>query len=240
MYSQLASSALTELTQLEEETELDDAVYDDQEVPNSRQGQQHLVEAAGAEAGSALNALDAGPFQATVGAEVPAAASAASQITGAAGHLTIEQQEDGILTSSALPASLATLATAATAVTAVDAAGSKTGNATAPPGLQTVLFPGTLAEQDPANLIRQPEEQGHKAQAAFCPARAVTKKYALPPKVDHRWGPLKLCEKWVFRLRGYRKAHKPEDDGTLEEEESKERAQLNQQEGRATGMQCQK
>ena len=237
MYSQLAPSALTELTQFEEETELDDAVYDDQEASNSTRRQQGSV---GAESGSALSALNAGPFQATVDAEVPAAAAAASQITEAAGHLTSEQLEDGILASSTLPDSLATLATAASAVTAADAAGPKIDNATGPPGLQTEALPGTAAEQDSANLIRQPEEQGHKAQAAFCPARVVKKKYVLPPKVDHRWGPVKLCEKWVFRMRGYRNANKPEDDGALEEEEGKEQAQLNQQEGRATGVYCQK
>ncbi len=82
----------------------------------------------------------------------------------------------------------------------------------------------------------QPPGQGHKEQAAVCPAHVVKKKFVLPPKVDLRWGPVQLCEKWYFRLRGYRKAHKPEDEGVLEEEEGKEQAQLNQQEGRATGM----
>lgn len=236
-YSQLAPSALTEMTQPEEETELDDAIYDDQLSHNLTQGQERAVEAVRAEPASALNALNAGPVQATIDAEIPAAAAAASQVIEAAGHLTTEQHEDSILASSLLPDALATLATAAT-----DAAGSGTDHAAASSGLQTEVSPllvGVAAEQDPASLIRQPEGQGRKAQAVFCPARLVEKKYALPPKVDHRWGPLKLCEKWMFRLRGYRKAHKPEDDGAVEEEEGKQQAQLNQQEGRATGTFCQ-
>lgn len=246
-HAQLAPSALTELTQLEEETELDDSVYDDQisskAVP---QGQQLVVDGAGAEAGSALKALNAGPVQATVDAKAPAAAAAASRITKAAGHLSTEQHTDGILTTSVLSDSLATLATAATATTAVDAADPASANATvaAPSGLQAkvspLLPPTAAAGQNPESLVRQPEGQGHKGQAAFSPAHVVKKKYVLPPRVDHRWGPLRLCEKWVFRLMGYRKAHKPEDDGVAEEEEGKEQAQLNQQEGRATGRCCQK
>lgn len=245
-HTQLASSALTELTQLEEETEFDDAVYDDQisrkAVP---QGQQLVVEGPGAEAGSALKALNAGPVQATLDAKAPVAAAAASEITKAAGHLPTEQHTDGILTSSVLSGSLATLATAASATTAVDA-GPTPDNATvaAPSGLQPkvapLLSPTAAAGQNPESLIRQPEGQGRKAQAALSPAHVVKRKYVLPPKVDHRWGPLRLCEKWVFRLMGYRKAHKPEDDGVAEEEEGKEQAQLNQQEGRATGMYSQK
>lgn len=246
-HTQLASSALTELTQLEEETELDDAVYDDQMSSKAvPQGQQPVVEGGGAEAGSALKALNAGPVQATVDAELPAAAAAASRITKATGHLSSEHHTDGILTTSVLSDSLANSATAATAPTAVGAAGSNTDNATvaAHSGLQAKVSPllshKAAAGQHPAGLFRQPEGQGHKAQAAFSPAHVVRKKYVLPPKVDHRWGPLKLCEKWVFRLMGYRKAHKPEDDGVAEEEEGEQQAQLNQQEGRATGMCCQK
>ena len=238
-YSQLASSALTELTQLAEETELDDSVYDEQIPMQAAPSNSNLVvDESGTESRSALQALNAGPVQATVDAEVPAATVAASQIASAADHLTTGQHMDGGLASSVPPDSLATLATATTASTAVAAAGTDlhTGNVSAAVHTEVLLSDKPTPEQNLDGLNMQPLGQGHKEQAAFCPAHVVKKKFVLPPKVDLRWGPVQLCEKWYFRLRGYRKAHKPEDEGVLEEEEGKEQAQLNQQEGRATGM----
>jgi len=236
-YSQLASSALTELTQLEEETELDDAVYDEQiPMQPAPSNLKHVVDESGTESRSALQALNGGPVQATLDAEVPAATVAASQIANAADHLTTGQHMDGGLASSVPPDSLATLGTATTASTAVAAAGTDlhTGSVSAAVYTEVLPLDKPAPEQNLGGL--QPSGQGHKEQAAFCPAHVVKKKFVLPPKVDLRWGPVQLCEKWYFRLRGYRKAHKPEDEGVLEEEEGKEQAQLNQQEGRATGM----
>ena len=243
-YSQLASSALTELTQLAQETELDDAVYDEQiPMQATPSNSKRVVDESGTESKSALQALNAGPVQATLDAEVPAATVAASQIAKAADHLITGQHMDGGLASSVPPDSLATLATATTASAAVAAAGTDlhTGDVSAAIHAEVLpsdkLVPDKLVpEQKLDGLNMQPSGQGHKEQAAFCPAHVVKKKFVLPPKVDLRWGPVQVCEKWYFRFRGYRKAHKPEDEGVLEEEEGKEQAQLNQQEGRATGM----
>ena len=143
---------------------------------------------------------------------------------------------DGGLASSVPPDSLATLATVTTASTAVAAAGTDLHTAHVSAAVHTEVLPADKPAPDQNLDGLQPSGQGHKEQAAFCPAHVVKKKFVLPPKVDLRWGPVQLCEKWYFRLRGYRKAHKPEDEGVLEEEEGKEQAQLNQQEGRATGM----
>lgn len=244
-YSELASSALTELTQLEQETELDDAVYDEQ-IPN-RAASQLTLEQSGPDFGSALQAMNAGPIQARFHAEVPAAAVVASQTADAADHLTTGQQLDACLATSVPSDSLAMLATAATATTAVAAAGN--GSHTAPTGPATAGITNAVqrevvstasgivaAESNPAGLNRSPQGQGHKEQATFCPAHVVKKKVMLPPRVDQRWGPEKLCEKWYHRIRGISKANKPKDEGFPEEEVAgKEQAQLNQQEGCATG-----
>lgn len=248
-YSQLASSALTELTQLEEETELDDAVYDDQ-IPTqaASPSSQPIVDGPATKPFSAFQAINAGPIQATLDAEVPAAVVATSQTAQAADHLITGQQVDSGLASSVPPDSLATLATATTAATAVAAAGTGLNaghaTATATPAVQPTHLPSetdtAAAPPNPEHLARQQQGQGRKQQAAFSPAVVAKKKYVLPPRVDQRWGPVKLCEKWYFRLRGYRKAHKPEDEGVVEEEEGKQQAQLNQQEGRATGVHYQK
>ncbi|DBA75192.1 TPA: hypothetical protein ACH3X1_010497 [Trebouxia sp. C0004] len=237
-YSQLASSALTELTQLAEETELDDAVYDEQILTQAPQSNSNrVVDESGTESRSALRALNAGPVQATLDAEVPAATVAASQTGNTADHLTTGQHMDGGLASSVPSDSLATLATATTASAAVAAAGTDlhTGDVSAAVHTEVLRSDKPAPEKNLDGLHMQPSGPGHKEQAAFCPAHVVKKKFVLPPKVDLRWRPVQLCEKWYFRLRGYRKAHKPEDEGVLEEEEGKEQAQLNQQEGRASG-----
>lgn len=239
-YSELASSALTELTQLEQETELDDAVYDEQICTKAASAASQLVaDQSGPESGSALQGLNAAPIQASVNAVVPAAVMAASQTATAADHLTTGQHMDGGLATSVPSDSLATLATSSTAATAVAPAANGLNTAPATSAVQAeLLSPVLVADSNPVGLSRQPQGQGHKQQATFCPAVVVKKKIVLPPRVDNRWGPVKAYEKWYHRVRGYGKAHKAEDEGLPEEEDpEKEQAQLNQQEGRATGVQ---
>ena len=227
-YSQLAPSALTELAQLQEETELDDAVYDDQ-IPAS-DGQPRQAQ-------TALQGTQAGPIQATVNIEVPAAAAAASQEAAAADDLTHAQHNDGILASSVPPDSLATLATAAPAATAV---AQTTSNSTTAVQQPASLLPAA-AEATAAGQGRRAQGQGHQQPTAFCPAELTPKRVVLPPQVDRRWGPVKLWERWWDRLRGHAKSKKGIDaDAELEpeapeKEQAQKQAQLNQQEARATG-----
>ena len=231
-YSQLAPSALTELAQLQQDTELDDSVYDNQ-IPN-RNGQ------LGQKAQTALQGMLAGPVQATVDAEVPAAAAAASHEAHAADQ-GLTGQQDGALAASVPPDSLATLATAATAATAVaaDTSIDPSNQCSIPQALLPLQSTAaTTQEATMGQQARLGQVQGHQQPSAFCPGQLVPKKIVLPPRVDLRWGPIKLGERWVSRLRGHGKADKASDQNKQPEIDAlgKEHAQLNQQEARATGQ----
>lgn len=242
-YSEIASSALSEIAQLEHETELDDAVYDDQ-IPSGARSAAHTP---GQLVGSALQDANAGPVHAKLSAAAPAAAAAtASQVTDAANKLSTGQQLDSSLAAPVFfdPLTMpATATTAATAVAPTDAATVHPADTVTAADIQIQsLLPcrdtGYVNTPTQPNSVRQVSGQGLKHRAAFSPAVVQKKKLGLPPRVDLRWGPIKVCERWYDRLIGLKKAHKTKVEDVPEEEEgpAKQQAQLNQQEGRMTGV----
>lgn len=229
-YSQLADSALTELTQLEEEAEIDDAIYD-QQLPT------------GAHSASALQGTEAGPFQAQLESELPTALAAAKQaVDSVATTPSCVEQLDST-----------TRDDTATAVAASTTANRTSCDAASPPSshtemqhqesLQRAGLSSRETAQDSSNLQsqqQQPARQNAKSTitttaAVFVPAVVKKRKYVIPPAVDNRWGPEKACSRWLHKLRGGGNPQTGGDDLDSEAGDE-EQAQLNQQEGRSTGM----
>ena len=236
-YSEIAPSALTELAQLEQDTELDDTVYDDQ-IPS---GIRSAARMPGQEVGSTLQGANAGPVHATLSTTATVATAAASCMTDAANKLSTGQQLDSSLAAPAfsnpqtMPATATTAATAVAAISSSDSMPAADMHTQRLPPCQDTVNGNTPTQ--PILAQKQVPRQGYKHQAAFCPAVVQKKRLALPPSVDLRWGPIKLCDRWYDRLTGLKKAHKTKVEDVPEEDEgsAKQQAQLNQQEGRMTG-----
>ena len=244
-YSEIAATAHAELAQLENETEFDDAVYDNQLPTTAKSVSDHPVQELGLAPqehgsapqmpGSALQAANAGPVYARLNAIAPAAAAAASRVTDTANQLSTGQQMDSSLGVFDAADSLGPPTTAATAAVAVAPHAIATSQTHAINNVQPISDVGTVGQAD---LPKQAPGQGSKQQAAFSPAVVQKKKIALPPEVDLRWGPVKACSRWYDSLRGLNKAHKTKDESAADLEDegvAKHQAQLNQQEGRTTG-----
>lgn len=254
-YSELASSALTELTQLQEDAEIDDAIYDQQLSPGSltlppqqssslpqsgatarlhskqasKAHSQALLSSRGViddsqtqHAGSALSGAEAGPVQAIVNAEVPTAVAAAEDMHTATATVvpnSVETPDQALLAAEADKQSAA--------------------------GVQ--IMPAAKHSNTLPTFTGAPQQSLHHASAgdtkkqmqldaptAFIPAVVKHKKFVLPPAVDNRWGPEKRCSRLWHKLRGSGNPQTAGDD--VESDADEEPAQLNQQEGRATGV----
>lgn len=234
-YSELASSALTELTQLQDETEIDDAIYDQQlpsanpqaqidqslgthaqsnpssaQHPQNDRHQNPSADYSNHLSQSGLQGAEAGPVQATIEAEVPTAVAAAAEVADSATTTPncIEQPNHSLLTTQ------------------------QPDNAT---GMTTTA--STLGEVQSSQhqaLRDKPNKAMQQKAAAFTPAVVKRKKYVLPPAVDNRWGPEQRCSRLWHKLRGSGNPQTAGDD-VESDAGAEEQAQLNQQEGRATG-----
>lgn len=223
-YSELASSALTELTQLQEEAEIDDAIYD-QQLPveqhishPQKHGLSHPHDSGAGHSGSALSGAEAGPVQATIEAEVPTAVAAAESESATTAVSNCVEQPNQALRATEPTNQFSTSAGATTAA--------------ARPDMQSPLgVPFKQSQhQAPADELK-PAQQS--TTAAFMPAVVKRKKFVLPPAVDNRWGPEKSCSRLWHKVRGSGNPQTAGDD--VESDAEEEQAQLNQQEGRATG-----
>lgn len=277
-YSELASSALTELTQLQDEAEIDDAIYD-QQLPAAtalyhasdareqhateaqQQVSQHSTDAQEDSAGAVQQQFPQRGSQAQQDNAAPAQQQVAQDSSQAhqQGTRTVDSQADH--SSSALGGAEAGAVQAtvkAEVATAVAAAADVAGSATTAPNsveqpnhaLLVTEYPdittiaATAVESDISmpGLVKQSQhgasatEQNNSVKAVgFTPAVVKRRKYVLPSAVDNRWGPEQRCSRLWHKLRGSGNPQTAGDDAESDAGEE-EQAQLNQQEGRATGM----